>query len=326
MKRNVKILLFSFFTLAFAMIFMVSDSVFADSETNISLVKTENGKYIVYAENLNESFKFSLSSDDNAQPTEYDVSSVDSNNNNVAVIDPENFDSNINTLYLWIKKNSGEITKNTVDLTDYISFENVKVINHLTHIIPVKNDEVQETITDSESKKRTVVTGKIVIDDDNTKNYEYAMIKLPSVEEASKLNELVEKINNFNENTNMYEVTTTYKAIIKVYEKLLSNTQFTPVENMEILQPEDSVNGDKYVILLRKIDGDEVVSEDIQILTCKRIEDEGVDKVVTQKEVDKAVKLPVTGDNIFLIGGFVALIVTLIVLVVLKKKSAKNAQ
>ena len=152
------------------------------------------------------------------------------------------------------------------------------------------------------------------------------MIKLPSVEEASKLNELVEKINNFDENTDMYEITTTYKEIIKVYEKLLSNIQFTAVENMEILQPEDSVNGDKYVILLRKIDGDEVISEDIQILTCKRIEDEGVDKVVIQKEVEKAVKLPVTGDNIFLIGGFVALVVTLIVLVVLKKKSTKNAQ
>ena len=48
--------------------------------------------------------------------------------------------------------------------------------------------------------------------------------------------------------------------------------------------------------------------------------------IITQKEVEKAVKLPVTGDNIFLIGGFVALIVTLIVLVVLKKKSTKNAQ
>lgn len=323
MKRSSKVLLFSFLMFAFSMVVLSSNVVCATSENNISLVKTENSKYIVYVENLNETFKYSVSKNDE-EPVEYDVSSLDSNNNNVALIDLEILGQDTNNVYLWIKPSSGEVVKKQIDLNDYIDFEDVSKINQLTHLISVRNDEQQETITDSESKTKTVITGKIVISDDNTKSYDCALLKLPSTDKVNKIVDLVEQINNFSENVDMYIVTTKYKEIITLYKDLARDLKFEKVENMEIMQPEDSLNGDRYLMFLRKLDGDRVIQEDIQILTCKRLEDEGQDKIVTQKEVEKAVKLPITGGNLFLICGFIALVVALIILLVIKKKSANK--
>lgn len=327
MKSTTKTLVLSIFMFVFAITIFSSNVVLAASENNISLVKTNESEYIVYVENLNETFKYAVSNDNTTEPTEYDISSLDVNNNNVVTIDLNTLTEG--DLYLWIKKADNEVITNKIDLNDYISYDDVVNINQMTKKISVKNDDQEKTVTDSDNKTTTVITGKTVITDDNTKNYEYSLVKLPATDnQINELVSLIEQINTFENETDMYTVTTTYKNFLNMYNNIVDTIEFQKVENMEIMQPEDSYNGDRYVMLLKKLDGDVKIQDDIQVLTCKRIEDEGVDKVVNQKEVEKAVKLPITGDNLALICGFVALVIALIVLFVIKKKSnsKKNLQ
>lgn len=327
MKSTTKTLVLSIFMFVFAITIFSSNVVLAASENNISLVKTNESEYIVYVENLNETFKYAVSNDNTTEPTEYDISSLDVNNNNVVTIDLNTLTEG--DLYLWIKKADNEVITNKIDLNDYISYDDVVNINQMTKKISVKNDDQEKTVTDSDNKTTTVITGKTVITDDNTKNYEYSLVKLPATDnQINELVSLIEQINTFENETDMYTVTTTYKNFLNMYNNIVDTIEFQKVENMEIMQPEDSYNGDRYVMLLKKLDGDVKIQEDIQILTCKRIEDAGIDKVINQKEVEKAVKLPITGDNLAVICGFVALVVALIVLLVIKRNlnSKKNLQ
>lgn len=320
MKSSTKTLFLSLFMLVFAITIFSSNVILAASENNISLVKINSTEYIVYVKNLNETFKYAVSNNNTLEPTEYDISSLDANNNNVAIIDLNTLSDG--NLYLWIKNSNNEVVVRPVDLNDYISYDDVTSINQMTKKISVKSDEQEQTVTDSDDKTTTVITGKTVITDEETKNYEYSLVKLPAEkEQINELANLIEKIKTFENGTDMYTVTTTYKNFLNTYNNIIDTIEFKEVENMEIMQPEDSYTGDRYVMFLRKLDGDVKLQEDIQILTCKRIEDNGVDKVVNQKEVEKAVKLPITGDNLLLICGFVALVVALIVLLVIKKNS-----
>ena len=64
----------------------------------------------------------------------------------------------------------------------------------------------------------------------------------------------------------------------------------------------------------------------MQVLTCKRQEDSGVQKLKNVREVEKAVKLPVTGENIVLIGGFLAVVVAIVMTLIVKKKLNKETK
>lgn len=323
MKKSTKMLFLSLFVLVFGIVVLSSNVILAASENNISLVKTNSTNYMVYVENLNDSFKYAISNSSSTEPTEFEVSSIDSNENNVALIDASTI-SDTDNVYLWIKTGAEQAVATKVDLNDYIDFSDVTTINNLTKRIPVTNDEQEQTVTDSDNKTKTVVVGITKINDDETKNYEYSLVKLPASDEINDLVALFEKINSFNEETELYTVTTTYKEFIRLYKNIASSITFNVVENMEIKQPEDSITGDRYVMFLRKLDGSDVIDADMQILNCLRKEDNGTNEIVTQKEVQKAVKLPITGDNLVLLAGFVALVVTLIVLLIVKKKSSKK--
>lgn len=73
-----------------------------------------------------------------------------------------------------------------------------------------------------------------------------------------------------------------------------SNSEWTAVENSEILQPENTVEGDKYIVYIKETKGnDETV--DAKFLTCVYKEDAGVDK--EEKTITETVKLPVTFDS-----------------------------
>lgn len=321
MKSNVKTLKFSF-AIALILTVVFSVNIFAVSTSNIALVKSNDTSYIIYVENMQDTFKYMIT-EENIEPTEFDVSSLDANGNNVATLNISDF-TDASSLYLWIKDSDNNITNAAIDLTDYIGHDELLDMNTITKRISVDTDETKITETDENGKDVTVTVGKAVITDDSDKSYEYCLIKEDSNEDAKELNEKIDLINSFDENTDMYKVVSTYKDLLRLYKKIYGESEFEKVENMEIIQPEDAKDGEKYILVLKKLDGDDEVASDIQILTSKRHFDEGVNQIVEKETVQKPVKLPVTGDNILLISGFVLLIFALALLLVLKKKVAKE--
>ena len=326
MRGKIKSLLISLVFIILATLF-VPTNVMAATNNDISIVKLDDNSYIVYVQDLNETFQYGFSDDETIEPTDYDVSSLDSNGNNVAILDTNVFDYVDTNSFIWIKTKENEIvTTKKINLNDTLNYQNIVTINHITKRIEVTTDEYQRTISDSESKIKTVTTGKTVITDDQTKDYQYGLFKLPDSDLVNKLVEIVDKMKTFDGTTDMYITTTTYKEFDALYNELVSKMTWKDVEDMTILQPEDSINGDRYLLVLRKLDGQTELLNDLQILTCKRDEDKGVDQIVKTHEVERAVKLPITGDNIILIVGFGILIIALILLLVVKKKANKRAR
>ena len=90
-----------------------------------------------------------------------------------------------------------------------------------------------------------------------------------------------------------------------------------------IYQPEDSTQGEEYVIWLKgtNTDGKEIV--DVQFMTCSRIKNpEYVPEVIEQKTT---VKLPVTFDTtITLLIILGVIILAIIALLIAKKQLNKN--
>lgn len=301
---------------------VVSSNVFAATTANIALVKTDDTGYIIYAENMTDTFRYMIT-EENVEPTSYDVSSIDANGNNVATLDTSVYTQTDN-LYLWIKDSNDNVSMSSIDVDNYMDYDKLIDMNTITKRIEVDTEEAKITETDKDNKTSTVTVGKTVITDDDTKNYEYCLIKEASNTDAKELVELVNLINSFDESTDMYIVVTTYQRVNELYESIYSASTWKSVEEMEVLQPEDAKHGEIYILALRQLDGDVEITSDIQILTSKRHYDEGVSQIITQETVQKAVKLPVTGDNIFLIIGFLLLIFALILLVILKRKTIQK--
>lgn len=94
-----------------------------------------------------------------------------------------------------------------------------------------------------------------------------------------------------------------------------SNSEWTAVENSEILQPENTVEGDKYIVYIKETKGnDETV--DAKFLTCVYKE---------EKTITETVKLPVTFDSgaiLFTVLGII--IIALAIFVFIRIKSNKK--
>ena len=94
---------------------------------------------------------------------------------------------------------------------------------------------------------------------------------------------------------------------------------------MTIEQPEESVQGDKYIVLLQKLENDNIVATDIQILNC--FESEEIVKETEKVPVKVTTKLPVTGEDITLyviLGIIILVIIAVIVRIVIIKSKGKN--
>ena len=107
------------------------------------------------------------------------------------------------------------------------------------------------------------------------------------------------------------------------YYQLLESAEWKTAENKEILQPENSQEGEKYIALIQRLDDEQ---PDIQFMTCSRADEEGKNLTEAQQEkvIEKKVALPVTGENIILYAGLGAIIVAIVIMLVLMKKAKKD--
>lgn len=278
---------------------------------NLQLVKQSDTDYLIYINgHLGETFEFAFS-DDETEPIMYSASAKDSK-------DEGNYIAYINKYttakkYLWAKDAEGIFVKGVeVDLNNAIPAEELASIQNVTKKIAVDTTKVQVEEKQVKGNTVTVTTGKVVLEDEG--NYEYKIEKLPSTDEYNELMDLAERISKISKDTDMYSKLVLYTRFNTLYNKLateiLDNENWETVENQEILQPEDTENGDKYVLWIKGED-----KLDAQFLTSKYDEEKVIEKITT--------KLPVTYDNNTLLVVLAVLVIA-IVAVSIRIKSLKK--
>lgn len=325
--NNLKLKLILVTTIIFLGIIAMQTSVLGTNE-NIELLKKQSGDYLIYIkDNLNTDFEFAFSNNKNENKvdlvfTESETDSSETNANKIAFVNSSNMAKFNTTTYMWAKEGDNYILEGLeVDLNQAI---NEKTLEELANVTKNVKTEVKQETTEQEAegKKITTTVGKVVLPEE-AKDYSYALLKVEESEKAKELFDIANKISKFNDETDMYTKLKTYKAFSKAIEEVVSNVnseKWTEIKNNEIEQPEDSKDGDQYVLLLGRKSRSKIELEDVQFLTSTRKESEEkiIEKITT--------KLPVTYDNNTLLIVLAILIVSIIIVSIRIKALSKKQE
>lgn len=299
--------------------------IFATNE-NVQIVQVEEQKYIIYISNL-EGKEFNYAISDSNSVAELDLKYIhsvkDEEGNQVALIDESTYDFSKGTkAYLWVKDGENElVSAQEIDFS--LAFEKSKMeeVENTTKRIKTEivSDLVEEDRVDEEGVHITVSIGGVKITDNEKSEYFYQTI--PATGEYETLMTLAEKLKNEYESMSMYTRISTTKEFYNIYNELIEKAEWQKVEEMTIRQPKEAEEGSKYVVLIKKVDGEQVTL-DAQFLTCR---EEETPKYVKEKVItQETTKLPITGDNIILIIAFVIVVLVLVLVFIRMKKLNKQ--
>lgn len=326
------------FTILVSFILLVMLSPIAKAANgDLELVKAGED-YIVYVEGYEDKefeFAFSNVKMEDVDNLTFTNNWTDSNDVNVAGLDSEMGVDLNEKVYIWIKDAEGNfvVDSKEVYLDSALYKDEIAVLEKLTKLIDV--DLTQSNVTEEivDGVKITRTTGKVVILPDETDNYKYSydLIRVEEVSEGVEstvvdLLTMIDELNSKYEDMTMVEKIRFVKNANLTLDNLMQSANWKDVQNMEILQPEESVEGDKYIVLLEKsFENGVVASRDVQILDC--YEEEKQEKVTEQVPVKVVTKLPVTGEDITLyviLGIVVIIIIAVIIRMIMIKKNGKN--
>ena len=254
-KLMVSTIIAILFISIFGMIYTVNGA-----NENIQILKKSGNKYLIYISgHMNLQFEFAFSNDQgaNKETLGYKSSILDSTSeeNNVAYIDNSLYSAYFSgKTYLWARDLSGKYFAEGVeiDLSKAIEESNVNLINNLTKIIKV---DTKNTITTSEVVNEVKVTktvGKVDVLEEGTTYYQ--LVKLPASEEHNEFMKTAEKIANDKIENNMYAKLEVANKFSNYYNKLVPNVddaKWIKVNNNTILQPEESHDGEQYILWLK---------------------------------------------------------------------------
>lgn len=293
---------------------------------NMQIIKKSGNEYLIYiSEHMGSQFEFAFSNDQGAdkETLGYKSSILDSTSkkNNVAYIDNSLYTTYFSgKTYFWARDLSGKYfaEKVEVDLSKAIEESNVNLINNLTKIIKV---DTKNTITTSEVVNEVKVTktvGKVDVLEEGTTYYQ--LVKLPASEEYNEFMKTAEKIANDKIENNMYAKLKVANKFSNYYNRLvpdIDDANWIKVNNNTILQPEESHNGEQYILWL-KTENNRENKIDVQFLTCF---EDYKPEVISEKITTK---LPVTYDNPILFIILAVLVVAFVVVLILRNKSEKT--
>lgn len=297
------------------------------SEEDTNIVKTTD-EYLIYKQEiLNESFKFAFAKDKNVSEQELNFinSLQDNDGNNIAYVNEEIYNSyflDSNISYMWIQKNNEIVVKaQEINLNNAITQETINYVSNTTKRIATEiSEESREEVIDGVTKETKVDTLNIIPEEGYT--YEYKIVKPEEGSKNAEFFALSEEIANITEETNSYANILKLNDFYNLYNSLMP-TDWDAVENNTIKEPEETVEGEKYLIWLKatNANGDEIT--DVQFMTCQREENkEYIPEVIEQKTT---VKLPVTFDiNIILWIVFAIIVIAIVVLLIVKNKIANK--
>ena len=309
------------------LICLIPISVQATNE-KVSIVKKDN-QYIIYIDGYeNKEFKFAFSNDKNADKellayANQRKDSNESNSNSIACIDSETQIDIAKDIYMWAKDGEQYILDGIkLDLTSAIQLEDMQSVEDTTKRISVDTTSTVERqeVIDGVTKKYT--SGTVKITDDENSTYFYQRILLPSSSKYNKLMELAEEINASYSSMSMYNKVNKAIEFNNLFDELIQVAEWTKVENMTIEQPENSKDGDKYIVFLKKETNGQTDKVDAQFLTCK---DNYIPEVKTEKVVTKTTaKLPITYDSVLLIVILGIIVLAIIIVYARMRKINKH--
>ena len=323
------------FTILVSFILLVMLSPIAKAANgDLELVKAGED-YIVYVEGYEDKefeFAFSNVKMEDVDNLTFTNNWTDSNDINVAGLDSEMNVDLSKSIFIWIKDAKGTFIVDSIEvgLESALYKEEIEVLEKLTKLIDVdltKSNVSEETV---DGVKITRTTGKVVILPDTTDNYKYSydLIKVDetvNTDGADLLNLINELNTKYSDMTRVEKIRFVKNSNVTL-ERLMQSANWKDVQNMEIVQPVDSAEGDKYIVLLEKsYENGEVVSRDVQVLEC--YEEEKKETVTEQVPVKVVTNLPVTGEDITLyviLGIVIVVIIAVIVRMIIIKKNGKN--
>ena len=298
---------------------------FANNETNeeVQIVQINEGKCIIYIKGLeNTEFNYALFLDPSA--TEMDLkymhSVKDGENNQVALVEESDFDFKNNTkAYLKIKQGENVSTID-VDFTNAFTKENMSFVENTTKRIGTKivYDLLEEDRIDENGVHVTAKVGGIEINDDENAQYFYELQNADG--EYAELMKMAEQINNEYNSMEMFKKIKMCQEFYKKYNSLVEKANWQSVQNKTVRQPKESENGSKYVVFIKKVSGQEEIT-DIQFLTCEKEETASYENEKIVKE--ETTKLPITGESL-LLGIALVVVLGAMVYVYIKMKQNKE--
>lgn len=327
-KSTIKLVAFGMLVLMLLSIFTVP--VKAETYEKVVLKKADKEFLIYYKDICNDEFEFAFSLD-KSQPaddlfTKSAKDQADEGALDVAYIDATLYDTYFatNKAYIWIRDNNDQmvVSADLVDLTDVLNDEMIELVNNTTKRIEVDTTKTHETHEMVDGVDTTVTTGKVVVDEKGGAKYSYTLTRLTdTTTKANKLFDLAEALKEDISDT--YTNLSLSKQFYDLYMDLMpTNSEWTEVENSEILQPDNTVEGDKYIVYLKEETADSI-TVDAKFLTCVYKADEGVDQ--KEETITETVKLPVTFDSgtiLFIILGIIVL--ALVIFAIIRVKANKK--
>ena len=325
--KNSKIKLVALLSLVLMLLSIFTMPAQAGTNEKIILKKANDEFLIYYKEICNEEFEFAFSLDpkeeeDNLIFTKSAKDQLTETALNVAYVDEYLFTNYFNSdkpTYIWVRNNEGKmlVSADLVNLDEAILEETVELVNTTTKRIKTHIETTEPKTEIVDGVETTVTTGKLVLDNKENK-YSYELIKVANNAEAEELFNLVEKLQK-NEELGTYENLTFASEFYDLYNKLMPKTSdWTQVDDSEILQPENTLEGEKYIVYLK----DEQGVVDVQFLTSVYKVEEGVKEET--ETITETVKLPVTFDSGSILFIILAVIVLALVIVTIVRVKANK--
>ena len=291
----------------FIMIMLVPMIVLAvTNEENIQIISNTdeqgNTEYIVYIQELMQTnFASAVSNIDNALEQDLNfVTAKDGEGN------------------LYIRKSDNTVTtiQLNVDVNTMFTQDKMALVENTTKRIGTETVEKLEEINEEINGVQTTLTvGGLKITDTDNATYEYQLTKVEKDTPYSRLFALANQLLN-EESYNaedMYSKIQLTSEFYTLYNQLIEGATWTAVENMEIRQPNDAIEGDQYVVFIKKIAEDGTVTTDAKLMVSDLTPYEQREDVEETRVVQETAKLPITGDSIIL---FVALAMVVIALII----------
>ena len=322
------------FVLVLALVILalvIPTKIFAATQS-VAIVKIEDD-YSIYIDGLeNKDFKFSFTNQkpesDNPGDSNLIANWEDNNGVHIACLESTS-DIDLNEKVYMIIEADGETSVTELDLENAIDKAEMANVEALTTIISVDTNQTTTTSDNENGVATTQTVGQVDITESSEYNYEdyeykYQLIKIDGTESetAKQLSDLVDSLQTSYSTLSTYNKILKTKEIRDLYNSLKDEASMSDVKDYVIYQPEDSKEGDKYLVLLQQLSGGRVVREDIQFLVCTEGHQQEVVKEV--KEIKKATALPRTFDSIILLVVLVVIVIIAIAVILRVKKLSKN--
>ncbi len=316
----------------FMMIMLVPMIVLADTNENIQIISNTdeqgNKEYIVYIQELMQTNFASAVSNSESTP-EQDLTFVtarDGEGNYVA--DLKNVVTEGPT-YLYVKYNQDGQEKTDIlelDLSKALDKTDMEYVENTTKRIDTETvSDLVEINEEINGVQTTLTVGGLRITDTDNATYQYQLMKVNEGTPYSRLVELADELNSENyDQKDMYSKIQLTSEFYTLYNQLIERATWEAVVNNEIRQPSDAIDGDQYVVLIRKTAEDGTVTTDAKLMVSQITPYEEREDVEETRTVQETAKLPITGDSIILFVALAMVVIALIIVFVRMKKLDKK--